>query len=102
MDRLEALKNLIEQNPNDSFARYGLAQAYGNAGRTEEAVAEYRKLLEQNPKYAAAYFHAGQALEKLGRTEEARATYRTGIQVTTDLGDHHTRSELQSVLDMLA
>jgi tetratricopeptide (TPR) repeat protein len=101
IDRLQALKSILEQNPEDGFARYGLAQAYASQGDHETAVSEYRRLIENNPNYAAAYFHAGQSLEQLGRTEDARAMYQRGIEVTTRIGDTHTRSELQAVLDLL-
>ncbi len=98
---MEVLKNMVDQNPSDSFARYGLAMEYANSGALDSAVAEFRALLQVNPDYAAAYFHGGQALEKLGRLEEARATYEHGIEVTARTGDQHTRGELQAALDLL-
>ncbi len=100
-NRLEMLKEMVVQNPSDSFARYGLAMAYANDGNYELAVEEHRKLIETNPKYVAAYYHGGQALEKLGRLDEARETYRRGIEVSTQIGDDHTRSELEAVLEIL-
>lgn len=100
-NRLDLLKSLVAQNPDDSFARYGLAMAYASAGDYGGAVEEYRKLLDVNPKYLAAYYHGGQALEKLGRTDEARDLYRRGIATSTEAGDQHTRSELEAVLDLL-
>ena len=100
-NRMEMLRNMLDQNPSDSFARYGLAMEYVRGGDLETAVAEFRTLLEHNPDYAAAYFHGGQALEKLGRVQDARAMYEHGIHVTTRTGDRHTRSELQAALDLL-
>ena len=100
-NRLEILKNLVAQNPNDSFSRYGLAMAYAAAGDHAQAVEEYRQLLEINPKYVAAYYHSGQALEKLGKLDDAREIYRRGIEVSTQAGDMHARSELEAVLDLL-
>lgn len=100
-NRLEILKNLVAQNPADSFARYGLAMAYASAGEHEQAAQEYRKLIEFNPKYVAAYYHGGQTLEKIGRADEAREVYRRGIDVCNQIGDQHTRSELEGVLDLL-
>jgi tetratricopeptide (TPR) repeat protein len=99
--RLEALKNMVAQNPNDSFSRYGLAMEYARSGDLEQAVQEYQALLAANPNYPAAYFHGGQTLEKLGRREEARTLYQQGIEATTRLGDLHTRSEIQAALDQL-
>jgi tetratricopeptide (TPR) repeat protein len=101
-NRLEILKNLVAQNPGDSFARYGLAMACASAGDYAQAVENYQKLLEINPKYVAAYYHGGQSLEKLGKLNEARELYRRGIDISTQIGDMHTRSELEAVLDLLA
>jgi len=100
-NRLELLKNLVAQNPGDSFARYGLAMACASAGDYAQAVEHFHKLLEMNSKYVAAYYHGGQALEKLGRLDEARELYRRGIEISTQIGDQHTRSELEGVLDLL-
>jgi tetratricopeptide (TPR) repeat protein len=100
-NRLEVLKNMAAQNPNDSFARYGLAMEYANSGDLEGALGEYRALLGVNPNYSAAYYHGGQTLEKLGRREDAKTLYREGIEATTRIGDLHTRSELQAALDLL-
>jgi tetratricopeptide (TPR) repeat protein len=100
-NRMEILKNMLAQNPQDSFARYGLAMEYTNRGNWESALTEFKVLLENNAGYAAAYFHGGQALEKLGRVEEARDFYQKGIEVTARSGDRHTQSELQAALDML-
>ena len=100
-NRIDILKNMVEQNPSDAFARYGLAMEHAKSGNLDQAVAEYRALLGHNPNYAAAYFHGGQALEKLGRVEEAREMYEKGVEVTSRTGDGHARSELQAALDML-
>jgi tetratricopeptide (TPR) repeat protein len=100
-NRLEVLKNMVAQNPNDSFSRYGLAMEYANSGDPEGAIAEYRALLAVNPNYSAAYYHGGQTLEKLGRREDARALYRQGIVATTRIGDLHTRSEIEAALELL-
>ena len=92
---------MIARNPDDSFARYGLAMEFANSGQRERAVEEFQRLLEINPKYSAAYFHTGQTLEKLGRVDEAKEIYRKGIEVTTQSGDLHTRGEIEAALDLL-
>lgn len=100
--RLDILKSMVEQKPEDAFSRYGLAMEYARQGELESAVTEFETLLRHNPGYAAGYFHGGQTLEKLGRIEEAREFYRRGIEVTDASGDSHTRSELIGALQMLA
>jgi tetratricopeptide (TPR) repeat protein len=101
MNRLETLKELVRQNPSDTFARYGLAMEYARAGQFAESAAEYEAIVDAHPEYAAAYFQGGQALERLGRFEDARECYRRGIGVTTGLGDSHARDQLQTALDLL-
>src|ERR1700693_2398421 len=98
-NRVEVLRNMLAQNPNDSFARYGLAMEYANSGDLERAILEYQALLGVNPDYSAAYYHGGQTLEKLGRREDARALYRQGIEATTRIGDLHTRDKLQVAME---
>ena len=67
MNRLETLKELVRQNPSDTFARYGLAMEYARAGQFAESAAEYEAIVDAHPEYAAAYYQGGQALERLGR-----------------------------------
>lgn len=100
-NRLELLRQMVSQDPNNSFARYGLAMELANSGELDQSVAEYRTLLQQDENYAAAYFHFGQAFEKLGEVEQARAIYEKGIEVTTRKGDLHARSELEGALSLL-
>jgi tetratricopeptide (TPR) repeat protein len=101
IDRVQALQALLEQDPNNSFARYGLAQAYASNGQYELAVSSYRDLIAANPDYVAAYYHCGQALERMGKPDDARSIYEQGIEACTRTGDAHTRSEIQAALDIL-
>lgn len=66
--RLDTLRQMVEQEPTSSFARYGLAMELVKGGDLEAAVAQFNELIATNPDYPAAYFHAGQTLEKMGRT----------------------------------
>jgi tetratricopeptide (TPR) repeat protein len=100
--RLDILKSMVEQNPSDSFSRYGLAMEYRNGGDLEAAIREFRSLIAVNPNYGYAYFHGGQTLERLGRIEEAAEMYRAGIEAADRSGDQHARSEIQGALDLLA
>jgi tetratricopeptide (TPR) repeat protein len=99
--RLETLKSLSAQNPQDCFLRYGLAMEYRNSGDLESAMREFHWLMEANPDYCATYFHYGQTLERMGRRDEARSVYEKGIEATTRKGDLHAKSELQGALDLL-
>ena len=89
---------MVDQNPTNSFMRYGLAMEYKNSGDLESALREFRTLLASTPDYSAAYFHGGQTLEKMGNLDQARDMYRRGIAVTRD---PHALSELRAALDIL-
>ena len=99
--RLETLKSMVEQNPTDSFARYGLAMEYRNLGDLESAMTEFRALMASHPDYSPAYYHGGQTLERMGLLDEARTVYQDGLEATIRTGDQHARSEMQTALDIL-
>jgi tetratricopeptide (TPR) repeat protein len=92
---------MVAQDPANSFARYGLAMELAKTGDLVGAVSEFQALLATNPDYAAAYYHGGQTLEKLGRLDEARVVYEKGINVTSRIGDAHTRGEIEAALSLL-
>jgi tetratricopeptide (TPR) repeat protein len=100
-NRLEILKQMVAQDPANSFARYGLAVEYANSGDLTEAVNEFQNLIAKDANYSAAYFHGGQALEKLGRVDDARAFYEKGVEATRRTGDAHTRAEIEAALSLL-
>jgi tetratricopeptide (TPR) repeat protein len=102
MNRIEILQSMVEQNPADSFSRYGLAMEFVNAGRLEDAEHHFMQLLEHNPNYVAGYFHGGQTLQKMNRADDARALYSRGIEVASAAGDDHAAAEMQGALDMLS
>ena len=89
---------MLAQQPDNAFARYGLAMEHVRLGQLEEAIRQFEALLAKTPEYSAAYFHGGQTLEKLGRIDDARQWYRRGVGITRD---PHARSELQAALDIL-
>lgn len=96
--RLEILRQLLAQDPANTFVRYGLAMEHVKSGDLAGAVQEFEALLASDPNYSAAYYHGGQTLEKMGQLDQARDFYRRGIAVTRD---PHALSELQAALDIL-
>ena len=100
-NRLEMLTQFLEQNPNDAFARYGLAMEYSNQGQIETALQQFNKLLELHPDYTNGYFMAAQTLVKADRTEDAKAMLNKGIESAQRTGNRHALSEMTSMLDEL-
>jgi tetratricopeptide (TPR) repeat protein len=96
------LRNFLEQNPEDAFARYGLAMEYSKLGKTEQALAEFSKLLQLHPDYTNGYFMAAQTLERVGHTSEARKMLESGIEAARRTGNKHALSEMSGMLDELS
>ena len=101
MEKIAALSQILEQNPTDSFARYGLAMEYASAGKTEQALAEYATILKHAPEYVPAYQMSAQLLLKTGQTDQARRHLTDGIRVAGETGNAHAASEMQAMLDDL-
>lgn len=95
------LEELLAKDPNNAFARYGLAMEYSNKGEFSRALEEFGKLLAAYPEYTAGYFMAAQALAKNGRSPEARKMLSEGIACAQKKGDTHAQSEMQAMLDDL-
>lgn len=95
------LKRVLEQNPGDTFARYGLAMEYSRTGDIETALAEFKQLLQIQPDYVPAYQMAGQMLSNAGRTEEAFQMLQKGIATAARIGNKHAQEEMEGLLDQL-
>lgn len=102
MDKIAALTEILNHNPTDAFARYGLAMAHAANGETEQALAEYTTLLDHTPDYVPAFQMSAQTLIRLGRQSEAISRLESGIKIAKRTGNAHAESEMQAMLDDIA
>ena len=96
------LSEILAANPEDSFARYGLAMEYSKAGQIEQALAEFKTLIEKNPDYTPAYFMAAQTLASASRVDEAKRWLVDGISSARRTGNKHAQSEMTAMLEDLS
>jgi len=101
MDKIAGLKEILELDPKNSFARYGMAMELATRGDTAAAVAEFDTLLENDPAYTAGYFMAAQTLAKAAQTLAAIERLKAGIMSARRSGNNHALSEMQAMLDEL-
>ena len=99
--RVAALKDILNANPEDAFARYALGLEYAGAGELEAALAEFQQLLAAHPDYTNGYFMAAQVLERAERRDEARAMLAKGIESARKANNRHALSEMQAMLEEL-
>src|SRR4030088_1041604 len=102
MDRIAMLSEILAANPEDAFARYGLAQEYSNAGQIEQALQEFKALIEKNPDYTPAYFMAAQPLAKQSGVYEAKRMLVDGISSARRTNNAHAQSEMTAMLEELS
>ena len=95
------LSEILTENPEDAFARYGLALEYSKAGQIEQALAEFKTLIEKNPDYTPAYFMAAQMLASASRIDEAKRMLVDGISSAVRTGNKHAQSEMTAMLEEL-
>jgi predicted Zn-dependent protease len=101
MNKIAMLTEILNQNPADAFARYGLAMAYASEGREAESLAEFDRILTDTPDYVPAYQMSAQQLLKTNRTEEARTRLEAGLTAAARTRNSHAASEMQAMLDDL-
>ena len=92
------LTEILAENPNDAFARYGLAMELSNQSKIEQSIEEFGKLLATHPDYTAGYFMAAQTLAKADRVDEARKMLGEGILSAKRTGNGHAQSEMEGML----
>ena len=101
MDKLALLTEILTQNPNDTFARYGLAMEYVSQKRIPEALAEFSRCIADNPDYVPAYQMSAQTLAAHAQTEVALVRLDAGLAAATRAGNAHAHSEMEALRDDL-
>ena len=100
MDKLAMLTSILQANPADTFARYGLAMEYVAQGRTPEGLAEFERLIAANPDYVPAYQMSAQTLAA-SDSEAAIARLHDGIAAANRTGNQHALAEMEALRDDL-
>jgi predicted Zn-dependent protease len=100
--RKQQIEEMLADDPNDPFLRYGLAMENVSAGDDEAAVKCLQELIALTPDYVPAHQQLGQTLVRQGRTAEARQAWGQGVQAAQKAGDLHARDEMQGFIDNLS
>ena len=78
--RIEAFRQMLESDPENTMVRFGLANEYLKAEQYEAAIAALTDYLQRTDDEGAAYGMLARALEKVGRRDDARRAYERGIE----------------------
>jgi Tfp pilus assembly protein PilF len=102
MDKLAALNEILQLDPTNAFARYGLAMEHIAQGHPEAALAEFTNCIAHNPDYAPAYQMSAQTLVTLGRIDAALERLHAGIAAANRAGNQHALAEMEAMREELA
>ncbi len=99
-DRIQLLKQFLEDDPSDPFNLYALGLEYQKEN-PDEARHYFDELLKNHALYVPTYYHAGMLYSESGETEKAIEILKKGIQVCLSQQDFKTQRELQTLLTNL-
>ncbi|WP_213806869.1 tetratricopeptide repeat protein [Granulicella sp. dw_53] len=102
MDKIAALNEILQLDPTNAFARYGLAMEHISQGHPDLALTEFTTLIGHNPDYVPAFQMSAQTLAKLGRTEEALARLHEGIAAANRTNNQHALAEMDAMREDLS
>jgi predicted ATPase len=87
MDKLAALNEILQLDPSNAFARYGLAMEHVAQG---------------NPDYVPAYQMSAQTMVTMNRIDDALARLHEGIATANRTGNQHALAEMEAMREELA
>ena len=99
--RREALQSMLADDPDDTFALYGLALEYKVQQELSEAQQLLKRTIELNPEHVYAYYQLGEVLMALGDDDDAERVLSNGADIAQKLGDTKALGELRALIDLL-
>jgi Flp pilus assembly protein TadD len=96
--RIDSLKQLLDKNPNDTRALFGLANEFEKEQRWHDVVETLSRYLQLASDEGNAWGRLAAALRVLGRDAEAREAYRKGAEVARAHGHPSMAAEYEEIL----
>ena len=102
MDRIEYFSALVDSDPDEPRARYGLAVALRQADRHGEAIEQYRAYLGMAEDEGAAYGHLAECLAATGDVSGAADAYLAGIDAALRNGHNGLAADYEAAIEALS
>jgi len=100
-DKIEMFKKVLEIDPADQVANFGLGSIYLETGRYKEGLGPLTIVVEKFKDYSAAYLLLGKTLEKLSENKKAIDVYKKGIAAASKKGDLMPLKDMQNRMNQL-
>jgi uncharacterized protein HemY len=95
--RIEQLKKLVQMDPNDEVALFGLGKFLMEEGSFAEAAQYLEQCIQAKPDYSAAYLALAESLLKIGQKERAKQVCQVGHAVSLKKGDMQVTKKLEAI-----
>jgi predicted Zn-dependent protease len=99
---IENLEKLLASGKDNALLRFGLGNAYLQAGRWAEAIPHLERAVEFDPGYSAAWKLLGKSRAAAGDRDGALEAYRQGIAAAQRKGDKQALKEMEVFVRRLA
>jgi tetratricopeptide (TPR) repeat protein len=76
-----SLTSVVQRNPNDPQAYNMRGSVLGQAGRNDEALADFNKAISLDPNFGQAYANRGLIQRKTGKLDQALADYGKALEL---------------------
>jgi tetratricopeptide (TPR) repeat protein len=86
---LAAYRALLARDPSNPLRHDAVAERYLDAGRLDEAIAEFGESLRLNNGSAPTHYNLGYALSSRGRRDEAIAEFEAALRIDPDYALAH-------------
>ncbi|MBT3415455.1 MAG: tetratricopeptide repeat protein [Nitrospina sp.] len=100
-ERIGMFKQVLEIDPKDQVANFGLGSIYLETGRYQEGLEPLQTVIEAYQDYSAAYLLLGKTWEKLSNKEAAIETYKKGIAAASKKGDLMPLKDMQNRMNQI-
>ena len=97
--RIDFLLAMLDRNPDDARALFGLAVEYERLGNWEDVVHHLQRYLSVTDDEGNGFARLGRALRRLGKEEEARVALVRGIEKAHRHGHPSLAAELEEELE---
>lgn len=101
MTTVTALESLLAAGHDNALLRFGLGNAYLDAGEAAEAARHLSRCVELDPSYSAAWKLLGKAHATLGDAAAARTAWEQGLEAARRHGDKQAEKEMTVFLRKL-
>jgi folate-binding protein YgfZ len=100
-ERMVMFNQVLEIDPDDLLANYGVGTCYNALKQYDKAVTVLQKALTIKDTHTQAYLELGRAYEGLGEKAQAVEAYTKGVAVASQKGDMTPLKEMQAGLARL-